>query len=180
MLKITKFYYFYWNYTKKSPKVRKSWFLKIRADSDDPRADLPLQNLCNSLGFSWSGQVSCVPWCTGTEFRDFSAIYGNSWNLHQITKFLEIAEKSMILSKFMEFSVFRAIHPPETLIFLRDYWCFRHPAIFMKFWLFNKKSKICEKIKNSIFSYFQRKFTFCGKWIAGHQKPLKWMSLHWF
>ncbi len=29
----------------------------IWADFGDPGADLPLQNLCNSLGFSWSGQV---------------------------------------------------------------------------------------------------------------------------
>ena len=154
MLKYTTFHHFYWNFTKKSPKVRKSWFWKIRADFDDPRADLPLQNLCNSLGISWSGQVSCVPWCAGTEFRDFSEIYGNSGNSRKIMEFPEISVKSMIFSKFMEFCVFRAIHPPETLIFLRNYRCFRDASIFAKLVILTKKPKICEKIVISVLSHF--------------------------
>ena len=121
------------------------------ADFGDPGADLPLQNLCNSLGISWSGQVSCVPWCAGTEFRDFSEIDGNSGNLRKIMIFLEISVKSMIFSKFMEFCVFRAIHPPETLIFLRNYRCFRDASIFATLVIFIKNPKICEKIIISVF-----------------------------
>ncbi len=71
--KIIKFPHSCWNFTKKSSKARKCILLKIWADSDDPRADFPLQNLCNSLGISRAGQVSCVPWGAGTDFRNFSA-----------------------------------------------------------------------------------------------------------
>ena len=60
----------------------------------------------------------------------------------------------MIFSKFKEFSVLRAIHPPETLIFLRNYWCFRDRTIFMKFLIFTKKAKVCEKIMKSAFPHF--------------------------
>ena len=115
------------------------------ADFGDPGADLPLQNLCNSLGISWSGQVSCVPWCAGTESCDFSGIYGNSGNLRKIMKFLEISVKSMIFSKFMEFCVFRAIHPPETLIFLRNYRCFRDASIFAQLMIFTKNLRSARK-----------------------------------
>ena len=144
-VKNTKVHNLGWDFIKKSSKVRKSWFLKIWADFDDPRADLPLQNLCNSLGFSWSGQVSCVPWGAGTIFCEFSAIYENSWNLHNIMKFPKISQNFMNFSKFSGFCIFRAIHPPEPLIFLRNYWCFRDPAIFVEILIFTKKSKICEK-----------------------------------
>ncbi len=88
-------------------------------------------------------------------------------------EFLEIAEKSMIFSKFMEFSVFRAIHPPETLTFLRGYWCFRHPAIFVEFWGFNKKAKICEKIKNFTFSHFPAQIHILRKMGPGAPKKPK-------
>jgi len=68
----------------------KTMIWMIWTDFGDPRADSPLQNLCNSLGFSWSGQVSCVPWGAGTVFRDFSAFYENSGNLHKNMKFQQI------------------------------------------------------------------------------------------
>ena len=42
----------------------------IWADFADPRADFPPQNLCNSLGFSWSGQVVRGQWAR----RGISAI----------------------------------------------------------------------------------------------------------
>ena len=61
-------------------------------------------------------------------------------------KFLEISEESIIFSKFTEFSVLLAIHPPETLIFLRNHWCFRDASIFAKFFIFTKNAKIREKI----------------------------------
>ncbi len=83
---------------------------------------------------------------------------------------MKISQNLRIFSKFMEFSVFRAIHPPETLIFLRDYWCFRHPAIFTKFWVFNKKSKICEKIQNSTFSHFSAQIHILRKMGPGAPK----------
>ena len=60
----------------------------------------------------------------------------------------------MIFSKFREFSVLRAIHPPETLIFLRNYWCFRDASIFVKFFIFTKTAKFCEKIIIYVFSHF--------------------------
>ena len=72
-------------------------------------------------------------------------------------KFLEISEKSIILSKFTEFSVLLAIHPPETLIFLRNHWCFRDASIFAKFSIFTENAKIREKIIIHAF------LTFCSK-----------------
>ena len=60
----------------------------------------------------------------------------------------------MIFSKLTEFSVLRAIHPPQTLIFLRNYLCFCDASILMKFLIFTKKAKVCEKIINPAFSHF--------------------------
>ena len=171
--KNTKFPHFCSNSTKKSSKVRKRWFLKIWADFHDSRADSPLQNLCNSLGFPWSGQVSCVPWGAGTGFCNFSVIHGNSWNSHNIMEFLEISLKIRNPSKFSEFCIFEATHPPESLIFLRNYRCFRDPAIFTEISIFIKKVRICAKIINLAFSPFQQKVTFCGKWVPGHRKAIK-------
>ena len=57
-------------------------------------------------------------------------------------------------SKFMEFCVFLAIHPPETLIFLRNYRCFRDASIYAKFMILTQKPKICEKIIISVLSHF--------------------------
>ena len=76
-------------------------------------------------------------------------------------------------SKFSEFCIFQAIHPPESLIFLRNHWCFRDPAIFAKILISIKKAEICEKIINFAFSHFSAKITFCGKWAPVHQKALK-------
>ena len=101
----------------------------IWADFDDSRADFPLQNLCNSLGFSWSGQVSCVPWNAGMEFCNFSATYWKYY-LHQIMECLEISEKSKHFSKFSDFCIFQAIDPPKPLINDKEYWCFCKPVDF--------------------------------------------------
>ena len=67
---------------------------------------------------------------------------------------MKISQNLRNFSKFSEFCIFQAIHPPESLIFLRNYWCFRDPAIFAKILISNKKAKICEKIINSAFSHF--------------------------
>ena len=83
---------------------------------------------------------------------------------------LEIAQKFKHLSKFSEFCIFQAIHPPEPLINQRNYCCFCNPVDFAEIMIFIKKAKICEKIVNSAFSHFQQKVTFCGKWVPGHQK----------
>ena len=173
MLKNTRFHYFYWNFPKKSPKGRKSWIWKIRADFDDPRADSPLQNLCNSLGFSWSGQVSCVPWSAGMDFCNFSVIYWKCWNLHKIMGFLEISEKSKHFGKFSDFCIFQAIDPPKPLINDKDYWCFCKPVDFAEFMIFIKKAEICEKISFSFFVIILWKSDFLGKWAPGRQEALK-------
>ena len=67
---------------------------------------------------------------------------------------MKISQNLRNFSKFSEFCIFQAIHPPESLIFLRNYWCFRDPAIFAKILISNKKAKICEKIINFAFSHF--------------------------
>ena len=125
--------------------------LMIWADFDDPRADFPLQNLCNSLGFSRSGLVSCVPWGAGTDFRNFKEIYGSSWNLREIIKFHEFSWKIKKFNKFYEISNFEAIHPSESLIFLRKYWCFCDLLIFTKIMIFKKKVEIFQKFTFSCF-----------------------------
>ena len=67
---------------------------------------------------------------------------------------MKMSQKLRNFSKFSEFCICQAIHPPESLIFLRNYWCFRDPAIFAKILISNKKDKICEKIINFAFSHF--------------------------
>ena len=138
--KIIKFHNFCWNFTKKSSKVRKWRFFKIWADFDDSRADFPLQNLCISLGFSWSGLVSCVPWSAGTDFCIFSSIYWKCWNLHKIMEFLKISEKFKNFSEFSDFCIFRAVDPPKPLINDKEYWCFCKPVDFAEIMIFGKKS----------------------------------------
>ena len=64
---------------------------------------------------------------------------------------MKISQNLRNFSKFSEFCIFQAIHPPESLIFLRNYWCFRDPAIFAKILISSKKAKICEKMTFSIF-----------------------------
>ncbi len=152
----------------------------IWADSGDPRADSPLQNLCNSLGFSWSGQVSCVPWCAGMDFCKFSAIYWKHWNLHKIMGFLKISEKFRFFSKFSVFCIFQAIDPPKPWINDKEYWCFCKPVDFAEIMIFIKKAKICEKITFFIFVIILWKSDFLRKWAPGRQEPLKGMELHWF
>ena len=78
----------------------------------------------------------------------------------------------MIFSKLTEFSVLRAIHPPQTLIFLRNYLCFCDASILMKFLIFTKKAKVCEKIINPAFSDSPSKeITFCEKGPKGSRIP---------
>ena len=80
-------------------------------------------------------------------------------------EFLYILVGFLIFSKLMEFSVLRAIHPPETLIFLRNYWCFRDASIFVKFFIFTKTAKFCEKIIIYVFSHFvAQKSHFAESW----------------
>ena len=79
----------------------------------------------------------------------------------------------MKFSKVSGFCIFRAIHPPEPLIFLRNYWCFRDPAIFVKTLIFTKKAKICEKIINSALSYFPAKNHILRKMGPGAPKTPK-------
>ena len=55
------------------------------ADFGDPGADSPLQNLCNSLGISWSGQVvrgQCVRHGISAISRKFTGIIGKLVNSH--------------------------------------------------------------------------------------------------
>ncbi len=79
----------------------------------------------------------------------------------------------MIFSKFTEFSVLRAIHPPETLIFLRNYWCFRDASIFVEFFIFTKTAEICEIIKNFTFSHFSSQIHILWKIDPGSPKKPK-------
>ena len=138
-----------------------------------PELISPLQNLCNSLGFSWSGQVSCVPWGARTDFWNFSAIYWKCWNSHKIMESLEISGKFKHFSKFSGFCIFRAIDPPKPLINDKEYWCFCKPVDFAEFMIFIKKAKICEEITFSNFVIILWKSHFLRKWAPGHQKPLK-------
>ena len=64
---------------------------------------------------------------------------------------MKISQNLRNFSKFSGFCIFQAIHPPELLIFLRNYWCFRDPAILAKILISSEKAKICEKM---IFSHF--------------------------
>ena len=62
----------------------------IWADFGDPGADLPLQNLCNSLGISWSGQVvrgQCVRHGISAISRKFTGIMGKCINSHDSISF---------------------------------------------------------------------------------------------
>ena len=86
---------------------------------------------------------------------------------------MKIPKKSRNFSKFSEFCIFQAIHPPESLIFLRNYWCFRDPAIFAKILISSKKAKIYEKM---IFFHFCDSFVkklFFAKMFPGAPKTTK-------
>ena len=72
-------------------------------------------------------------------------------------EFTKISQNLRNFSKFSEFCIFQAIHPPESLIFLRNHWCFRDASIFAKFSIFTKNAKIREKIIIHAF------LTFCSK-----------------
>ena len=57
------------------------------ADFGDPGADLPLQNLCNSLGIPWSGQVvrgQCVRHGISAISQKFTGIMGKYVNSHNL------------------------------------------------------------------------------------------------
>ncbi len=57
----------------------------IWADFGDPGADSPLQNLCNSLGFPWSGQVvrgRCVRHGISAFSEEIYGNYGKYVNSH--------------------------------------------------------------------------------------------------
>ena len=86
---------------------------------------------------------------------------------------MKIPKNSRNFSKFSEFCIFQAIHPPESLIFLRNYWCFRDPAIFAKILISIEKAKICEKIINFAFSQFSAKNHILRKMGPGAQKNSK-------
>ena len=82
-VKNTKVHHLGWNFIKKSYKVRKSRFGMIWADFADPRADFPPQNLCNYLGFSWSGQVVRGQWARrgiSAISKKFTGIMGKARN----------------------------------------------------------------------------------------------------
>ncbi len=68
----------------------------IWADFDDSRADFPLQNLCNSLGFHGLGRF---PVSRGAWGRNFVIS-------QQFTKILENYIKSEIYENFTEFEEF--------------------------------------------------------------------------
>ena len=87
----------------------------IWADFGDPGADLPPQNLCNSLGFSWSGQVvrgQCVRHGISAISKKCTGIIGKSIN-SQI--FVILWGKSMFPIEIAPRD------PSESLIFLRNY-----------------------------------------------------------
>ncbi len=79
---------------------------------------------------------------------------------------MEISQNVRNFSKFSGFCIFRAIHPPESFIFLRNYWCFRDPAIFAKILISTRKAKICEEIT---FFYFCDNFV--KKWFFAKMGP---------
>ena len=88
-------------------------------------------------------------------------------------KLMEIPKNSRNFSKFSEFCIFQAIHPPESLIFLRNYWCFRDPAIFAEILISNEKFKISEKIIKFPFSQFLAKNHILRKMGPGAPKTPK-------
>ncbi len=89
-------------------------------------------------------------------------------------KFTKISQNVRNFGKFSRFCIFRAIHPPESLIFLRNYWCFRDPAIFAKILISTKKVKICEKITFFHFCYnFVRKLFFAKMGPGAPKTPKK-------
>ena len=94
-------------------------------------------------------------------------------------EFLEISLKIRNSSKFSEFCIFEAIHPPESLIFLRNYRCFRDPAIFTEISIFIKKVRICAKIINFAFSPFSAKSHILREMGPGAPKSYKkgWNSI---
>ena len=83
---------------------------------------------------------------------------------------MEISQNLRNFSKFSEFCIFQAIHPPESLIFLRNYWCFRDPAIFAKILISIKKAKTCKEIINFAFSQFSAENHILRKMGPGAQK----------
>ena len=88
-------------------------------------------------------------------------------------KLMKISQNVRNFSKFSRFCIFRAIHPPESLIFLRNYWCFRDPAIFAKILISTRKAKICEKSLFSIFVIILWKSDFFAKMGPGAPKKPK-------
>ena len=99
--------------------MRNVRFLMIRAGSGDPCEDLPLLNLCNLLCFVRPGQLGRGQWPR----RGISAISKN------FSEILEISKKywnCLIFEENARFSLeFVPRAPSESLIFLRNYWCFR-------------------------------------------------------
>ena len=96
-------------------------------------------------------------------------------------KFHEISRKFIKLMKIMEILDFCDSGRPETLIFLRNYWCFCNVMNSMGFLFFT------QKLKNSMifhFSTFSKKFNknalFLKKRAHGAQDHPKCIVFHWF
>ena len=117
ILKITEFHHFLWNFTKKSSKVRKWWYFLIWTDFDGPRADFPLQNLCNSLGFSRSGHIRVGALRAGTVFQNSAGKSKIPWFPVESTG---NCKNNRNLQIFVKFRIFlapaRTINIPKELL----------------------------------------------------------------
>ncbi len=80
---------------------------------------MPLQNLCNSLGFSWSGQVvrgQCVRHGISAISKKFTGIIGKCVNSHNLL----ILKKILNSNRIRASGPFRIVDiPKELLVFSR-------------------------------------------------------------
>ena len=94
-------------------------------------------------------------------------------------KFQAISRKIDKSIELHEILNFEAIHPSESLIFLRKYWCFCDLLIFTKMLIFAKKVKISKGIIFCFFGFYG-KVNFCRKWAQGGPKTPKVYKKHLF
>ena len=133
-------------------KVRKSVFWRDFVISG---RIAPLRSLWICFVFQWFGELLGARACAGVGFPFFMKILRNFIKFMKFTKIHWISRNFIKLMRIMEILDFCDSGRPETLIFLRNYWCFCNVMNSMEFIFFAQKFKIPWF---SIFFYFFQEF----------------------
>ena len=120
-------------------KVRKKWFWMDFVISG---RIAPLRSLWICFVFQWFGELLGARACAGVGFPFFMKISRNFIKFMKCMKIHEISRKFIKLMKIMETLDFCDSGRPETLIFLRKYWCFCNIMESMKYHFFTQNCKV--------------------------------------